>query len=64
MALAMLDQGNFSIIQSQSRMEQKQNEMETVLSTVTENTESQQDQNFSQDNNVVSKKKDEKKKRL
>ena len=45
-------------------MEQKQNEMETVLSTVTENTESQQDQNFSQDNNVVSKKKDEKKKRL
>ena len=53
----MLDQANFSMIQSQSRMEQQQKDMETLLSTFTENIESQQDQNFSQDDNVVPKNK-------
>ena len=39
--------------------------METLLNTFTENIEGQQDQNFSQDDNFVPKKKiDEKKKRL
>ena len=62
MAQAMLDQANFSMTQSQSRMEQEQKDMETLLSTFTENIESQQNQNFSQDDNVP--KKDKKKKRL
>ena len=58
MAQAMLDQINFFMIQSQSRMEQEQKDMETVLSTFTENiVEDQQDQTFSQDNKVVPKKK-------
>ena len=52
----MLDQANFLVIQSQSRMEQEQEDMETLLSTFKENIESQQDQNFSQDDNVVPKK--------
>ena len=57
MTQAMLDQANFSIIQSQSRMEQKQKHMETLLSAFTENIGDQQDQNFTQDDNVVPKKK-------
>ena len=57
MAQAMLDQANFSMIQSQSRMEQEQKDMETLLSTFTESIGDQQDQNFSQDDNVVPKKK-------
>ena len=57
MAQAMLDQANFSLIQSQSRMEQEQKDMETLLSTFTESIGDQQDQNFSQDDNVVPKKK-------
>ena len=61
----MLDQMNFSMIQSQSRMEQEQKDMDTFLSTFTENiVDDQQDQNLSQDDNVVPKKKDETKKRL
>ena len=56
MAQAMLEQANFSLIQSQSRMEQEQKDIETLLSTFSENTEEQQDLNFSQDNNVVPKK--------
>ena len=65
MAQAMLDQMNFSLIQSQSRLEQEQKDMETLLNTFTENiAEDQQDQNSYQDNNVVPKKKDETKKRL
>ena len=64
MAEAMLDQANFSMIQSQSRMEQQEKDMETLLSTFTESTGDQQDQNFSQDDNVVPRKKDETKKRL
>ena len=52
----MLDQTNFSIIQSQSRLEQEQKGIEALLSTFSENTEEQQDLNFSQDNNVVPKK--------
>ena len=63
MAQAMLDQANLSMIQSQSRMEQKQKDMETLLSTFTESIGDQQDQNFSQDDNVVPKK-DETEKRL
>ena len=51
----MLDQANFSMIQSQSRMEQEQKDMEIFLSTLTENTEDQQELNLSQDNNVVPK---------
>ena len=47
------------MIQSQSRVEQEQKDMETLLSTFTESTEDQQSLNFSQDNNVVSKKKNE-----
>ena len=58
MAQVMLDQMNFSMIQSQSRMEQEQKDMDTLLSTFTENiVDDQQDQNFSQDDNVVPKKK-------
>ena len=58
MAQVMLDQANFSMIQSQSRMEQEQKDMETLLNTFTENiVDDQQDQNFSQDDNVVPKKK-------
>ena len=53
---AMLDQANFSLIQSQSRLEQEQKDLATLLNTFTENIEDQQDQNFSQDNNVVLKK--------
>ena len=67
MAQGMLDQANFSMIQSQSRMEQEQKDMETLLSTFTESAvENQQNQNSLQDNNVVPKKKknDEAKKRL
>ena len=56
MAQAMLDQANFSLIQSQSRMEQEQKDMETLLSIFTENiVDDQQDQNVSQGNNVVPK---------
>ena len=52
----MLDQANFSTIQSQSRVEQEQKDLETLLSTFTENIEDQQSQNFSsQDDNVVPK---------
>ena len=56
MAQEMLDQANFSMIQSQSRMEQEQKDMETLLSIFTENiVDDQQDQNVSQGNNVVPK---------
>ena len=58
MAQVMLDQMNFSMIQSQSRMEQEKKDMDTLLSTFTENiVDNQQDQNFSQDDNVIPKKK-------
>ena len=43
---AMLDQANFLMIQSQSRMEQEQKDMETLLSTFTESIGDQQDQNL------------------
>ena len=56
MVHAMLDQMNFSMIQSQSRMAQEEKDLETLLSTFTESQENQQDQNSSQDNNVVPKK--------
>ena len=58
MAQGMLDQANFSIIQSQSRMEQEQKDMETLLSTFSESeVEDQESQNSLQNNNVVSKNK-------
>ena len=57
MAQAMLDQANFLAMQSQSMLMQEQKDMETLLNTFLENIESQQDQNFSQDDNVVPKKK-------
>ena len=56
MSQSMLDQANFSLIQSQSSMEQEQKDMEILLSTFTESIGDQQDQNFSQDDKVVSKK--------
>ena len=61
MAQAMLDQIEFSLLQSQSRTEQEQldqetKDLETLLRTFTEETENQQNQNSSQDNNVVPKK--------
>ena len=52
----MLDQANFSIIQRKGRMEQEQKDMETLLSIFTESIGDQQIQNFSQDDNVVLKK--------
>ena len=60
MALAMLDQANFSLMQSQGMLTQEQKDMETVLSTFTESTGSQQDQNFLQDDNFLPKKREEK----
>ena len=57
----MLDQMEFSLLQSQSRveqevLEQETKDLETLLKTFTEETEKQQNQNSSQDNNVVPKK--------
>ena len=57
MAQAILNQANFSLMQSQEMLTQEQKDMETLLSTFTENIGSQQDQNFLQDDNVVPKKK-------
>ena len=57
MLQAMLDQAKFSMIQSQSRMEQDQKDMETLLSTFTESIEDQQSQNVPQNDDVVAKKK-------
>ena len=58
MAQAMLDQMKFLMIQSQSRLEQEQKDMETLLNTFPENiAEDQQHQSSSQDDNVVPKKK-------
>ena len=56
MAQAMLDKAKFSLIQSQSRLEQEQKYMATFLNTFTEKIEDQQDLNFSHDNNIVPKK--------
>ena len=55
----MLDFHEFSLMQSQNQSipEQKQKDMEALLSTFTEGTESQQDQNFSQDDNDIPPKK-------
>ena len=44
MVQAMLDQANFSLIQSQSRMEQEHKDMETLSSTFAESIRDQQDQ--------------------
>ena len=53
MAQAMPDQEQFLIIQSQSRMEQEQKDMKTLLSTFSESVvEGQQSQNPPEDNNV------------
>ena len=61
----MLNEANFLMTQSQSKTEQERKDMETLLSTFTENVANdQQSQNFSQGNNVASKKKDETKARL
>ena len=64
MAQAMIDFENFSQFQSQSRLEQEQEkDVETLLSTFTEEIGSQQDQNFSQDDNDVPKKKKKERKK-
>ena len=52
------------MIQSQSRMEQEQKDMETLLSIFAESTGDQQDQSFSPDDNVIPKKEDKGEKRL
>ena len=62
MVQAMLDQMEFSMLQSQSRieqelLEQESKDLETLLKTFTEETEKQQNQNSSHDNNVVPEKK-------
>ena len=57
MAQPMIDFHNFSLLQSQSELEQEQKDMGTLLSTFTEEIGNQQDQSFSQDNNDVTKKK-------
>ena len=57
MAQAMIDRQKFSMIQSQSRLEQEQKDLETLLNTFGESEENQQDLNFSQDNNVFQKNK-------
>ena len=63
MAQAMLDQMEFTLLQSQNRTEQDQEQLdqetkdlETLLKTFTEENDNQQNQNSSQDNNVVPKK--------
>ena len=61
MAQAVLDQMEFSLLQSQSRVEhelseQESKDLETLLKTFTEETEKQQNQNSSYGNNVVPKK--------
>ena len=63
MAQAMLDQMEFTLLQSQNRTEQEQEQLdqetkdlETLLKSFTEENENQQNQNSSQDNNVVPKK--------
>ena len=58
MTQTMLDVQNFSLIQSQSKLEQKSKEMEMLLNTFTERIENQQDQHFSRDDNVNQKKKE------
>ena len=61
MAEAMIDFQKLSQFQIQSRLEQEQEkDMETLLGTFKEEIESQQDPNFSQDNNDVPKKKKKK----
>ena len=60
MAQAMLDQMEFTLLQSQNRTEQEQldqetKDLETLLKTFTEENENQQSQNSSQDNNVPKK---------
>ena len=58
MAQAMIDFQTFSQFQIQSRLEQEQEkDMETLLSTFTEEIGSQQDQSFSQGDYDVPKKK-------
>ena len=57
MAQAMLDQANFSMIQSQSRLEQEQKDMETLLRTFTENIVDDQQDQISKNDNVIPKKK-------
>ena len=57
MAQAMLDLENYSLTQNQipSKQEQEQKDMETLMSTFTEKVESQQDLNFSSNDNDVQK---------
>ena len=63
MAQAMLDQMEFTLLQSQNRTEQEQElldqetkDLETLLKTFTEENENQQNQKSALDNNVVPKK--------
>ena len=63
MAQAMLDQMEFTLLQSQNRtkheqdqLDQETKDLETLLKTFTEENKNQQNQNSSQDKNVVPKK--------
>ena len=59
MAQGMIDFQKSSQFQSQCRLKQEQEkDMETLLSTFIEEIESQQDPNFSQDDNNIPKKKE------
>ena len=57
MVQAMLDLENYSLTQNQipSKQEQEQKDMETLMNTFTEKVESQQDLNFSSNDNDVQK---------
>ena len=57
MAQAQLDENNFQMTQS-VKLEQEQNDLQTLMSTFSEEIESQQDLDFSTDDNDVHFKKE------
>ena len=56
MAQAMIDFEKLSQFQSQGRVDQEKKDMQTLLNSFTEETGSQQDPGFFQDDNEVPKK--------
>ena len=60
MAQAMIDFEKFSQFQSQGRVDQEKKEMQALLNSFTEETGSQQDRDFFQDDNEVPKKQSKK----
>ena len=57
MAQAMIDFQKFSEFQSSQSKEEEERDMQTLMSTFSEEAESQQDLNFFQEDNDVPKKK-------